>query len=139
MTMPVRKGLWVLGLIAMIAGASAPADAAEINVRIPFDFMVSGKTLPQGSYTVSTAQSAMFVRGFGRGVVVLTNRVESRSDDQAKLVFHKYGEHYVLRQAWTGGGDGRELRPTSEERELAKAARNGKPTAAVERVVIPAL
>ncbi len=132
------KGIWAASLVAVLAVFSMPVEAAEIAVKIPFSFTVNGAVLPPGTYTISNGQSALFVRGFGHGAVVLTNRLESLKDTDAKLVFDKYGDQYALRQAWMGGGNGRELPRPRLERELADAARSGEVTR-VEKVVIPAL
>jgi hypothetical protein len=132
------KGLWAASLVAVLAVFSMPVEAAEITFKVPFSFTVNGAVLPPGTYTVSTARSALFVQTFGHSAVVLTNSLESLNSTEAKLVFDKYGDQYALRQAWTGGGSGRELPRPRLEREMADAARSGEATT-VERVVIPAL
>ncbi|HWW95193.1 MAG TPA: hypothetical protein VN375_17630 [Vicinamibacteria bacterium] len=132
------KGLWAASLVAVLAVISMPVGAAEIHFKVPFSFTVNGAVLPPGTYTISNAQSALWVRGFSNSAVVMTNRLESLNDTGAKLVFDKYGDQYTLRQAWTGGGNGRELPRPRLARELADAARSGE-VAKMERVVIPAL
>jgi hypothetical protein len=134
----ILKGVWAASLVAVLAVISMPVGAAEIRFKVPFSFTVNGAVLPPGTYTISNAQSALFVRGHSHGAVVLTNRLESVNDSAAKLVFDKTGDQYALRQAWTGGGYGRELPRPRLEREMADAARSGAVTT-VERVVIPAL
>jgi hypothetical protein len=134
----ILKGVWAASLVAVLAVISMPVGAAEIRFKVPFSFTVNGAVLPPGTYTVSNAQSALWVRGFSDSAVVMTNRLESLNDTGAKLVFDKYGDEYTLRQAWTGGGNGRELPRPRLARELADAARSGE-VAKMERVVIPAL
>jgi hypothetical protein len=138
MRKPFLKGLWAASLVAVLAVISMPVEAAEIRFKVPFSFIVNGAALPPGTYTVSTARSALWVQGFGHSAVVMTNRLESLKDTDAKLVFDKNGDQYALRQAWTGGGSGRELPRPRLARELADAAGNGEVTK-MERVVIPAL
>lgn len=133
------KGVWLASLLAVLAvvSVSVRAEAGEIRANVPFSFMVNGETLPPGTYTVTTVQGhVLFVRGFGSGAVVLTNGLASRDETQPKLVFHKYGERYILRQAWMGGVSGRELPQSRLERELKQTARNG--AVEVEQVVVPA-
>lgn len=133
------KAAWAATLVAVLAVLAVPAEAGEIRAKVPFSFTVNGKALPPGTYTVSTIQgSVLSVRGLNRGAVVLTNGLSSNDDTQAKLIFHKYGEHYILRQAWMGNGTGRELPRPRLERELAETARKGKVAIAFERVAIPA-
>jgi hypothetical protein len=45
----------------------------------------------------------------------------NQTQEETKLVFHKYGDQYFLSQIWTPGGNtGRELLMPRFERELAK-------------------
>ena len=41
---------------------------------------------------------------------------------ETKLVFHRYGDQYVLREVWTGEGVGRELPESRFEREVLEEA-----------------
>lgn len=137
----ILKGALAASLIGALAVLSVPAEAAEISAKIPFSFIVNGKTLPPGTYQVSTevARGALLVRGVSDGVFILATSMESSRDSDAKLVFHKYGDRYILRQAWLGGGNGRQLPESRLERELARNERSGKVALTFERVVIPAL
>ena len=132
------SGLWVAGLLAGLAASAMPAGAAEITFKVPFEFTVNGALLPRGTYTASTSQSALIVRGYQHAAIVITNRLESTTDMNAKLVFDRHGDQYVLRQAWTGGGSGRELPKPRLDRELAGAGGKGEAAASAQRVVIPA-
>ena len=139
MTNRFHKVLGAVSLMAVLAVLAIPADAAQIECKVPFAFTVNGKALPAGTYTVSTdgALGSLLVRGYGNGAFAFTNRVESRTDVAPKLVFHKYGDQYILRQAWLGGGSGREFPESPQERELAQAARSEKASARLDRVVVP--
>ena len=139
MTKQLLKGFWAVSVVAVFAALSVPVEAAEVAARIPFSFTVNGKTLPQGSYNVSTNGGTLFIRGYNTGAFSLTNGLESRSRSEARLVFHKYGDQYILRQVWTGAGSGRELPQPRVERSLAKGAQDGKVATSFERVVIPLL
>jgi hypothetical protein len=140
MTKQLLKSLVAVGIVAVVAAASVPVEAAEVSCRIPFSFTVNGKTLPEGNYSVSTstATGTLFIRGYGTGAFVMTNRVDSRQPSEAKLVFHKYGDQYILRQVWMGGNTARELPQPPVERSLAKGAPDRK-VAGFEEVVIPIL
>lgn len=120
--------------VATLVLVPAPARADEIRCHVPFSFTVRGKTLPPGTYTFSDEAQAMLVRGYTDGAVVLTNRLESRTDMDAKAVFEKDGDDYILKETWMGGGTGRELLlpPTNGERHKSADGR-------LEQVVIPAL
>ena len=139
MTKRLLKGFWAASLIAVLAAVAVPAHAADITADVPFSFIVKGKTLPPGSYSVSTSmvQGAVFVRGFDHGALSIATRLQASSDTDPKLVFYKYGDQYVLRQVWLGGAEGRQLPTTRLERELME--KSGRSASAVERVVVPAL
>ncbi len=125
--------------VAALAVMTVPAAAGDIRADVPFSFTVNGKTLPAGTYNISTDQTVVWVRGTAGGAVVLGNRVESRKDLEAKLVFYKYGDRHILREAWMGGGNGRALPKSQLERELAGMAREGRVAATFERIEIPLL
>jgi hypothetical protein len=115
-----KQGLGALGvafLAAVLAVGSVPGEAADMECKVPFSFQAGGKTLPAGSYTVTIVQSTVTIRGFATGAFALGHRVESRTADTPKLVFHRYGDEYILREAWTGS-TGQQLVPSRYEREL---------------------
>jgi hypothetical protein len=131
------KTLFAAALIALFTAAASPSQAGQVNCRVPFSFAVkSDKTLPPGLYTLTSSGpvGTVLVRGAGGAVFSISNRLESRTDSQAKLVFHKYGDTYILRQVWMGDGTGRELPRTRLERELAERKLAGVP----ERIVVAA-
>jgi len=126
------KGAYGVGVAAVLVVSAGAAQAADLKARIPFAFTVHGRTLPAGAYDVSMSQSVVTVRGLKDGAFVLGNRVESATDRTSKLVFHRYGDVYVLYQAWSGGV-GREM---PKPREIP---RRGELAARVERVEVPLL
>jgi hypothetical protein len=126
----------VLGMLAL--SAPAPVAAADIRANVPFSFTVNKKVLPPGTYTVSnSAAHALLIRGFGAGAVVMSQKTESATATSPKLVFHRYGDEYILREVWMGSGSGHKLPESPRERELAMG-RSGAATASAtfERVEI---
>jgi len=131
----ILPGLAAAIPVAVLALIPVPARADAIECQIPFSFVVRGKTLPPGRYTFSDESQALLVRGYSNGAVSLTNRLESPTENDAKAVFEKDGDEYILTEAWMGGGVGRQLllpRTDGERRLRARDAR-------VERVTVPAL
>ena len=126
----ILSGLAAAIPVAVLALIPVPARADAIQCQIPFSFVVRGKTLPPGRYTFSDESQALLVRGYTDGAVSLTNRLESPTENEAKAVFDKDGDEYILREAWMGGGVGRELL-----RPRAGAERRAR----VELVTVPAL
>jgi hypothetical protein len=149
MSYSIRSGRyrgWALHLAAVAAmmaasGASVrAAGAEELRCQIPFSFVVNAKTLPPGNYhvEVDVAHGMVELRDLSHGAFALGIGLDDPRTPETKLVFHRYGDQYVLREVWTGGGLGRELPEPRLERALAEAAA-GKPTAQMERVELPAL
>lgn len=102
------------GVAATLALAGSTASAADLRADIPFSFQMGGKTLPAGTYQVSTSQAVLGVRGYEGGVFVMTNRLEANGYLETvwqapTLVFEKSGSSYVLIEVWTGNRNGRKL------------------------------
>jgi hypothetical protein len=127
-------------MVAVSALSVRPASAAAIECRIPFSFVVDAKALPAGTYRVDTsaAQGLLEVRDMRHGAFALGIALDDPRTPETKLVFHRYGDQYVLREVWTGDGLGRELPEPRLERALAEGAA-GKPAAQMERIELPAL
>jgi hypothetical protein len=130
-------------VVAALALAGSPASAADLRADIPFSFQMGGKTLPAGTYQVSTSQGVLGVHGYEGGAFVMTNRLEANGYldtgwQNATLVFEKNGADYVLVEVWTGSRNGRKLPSVSQE------AANSEPWLGavaqdVARVAIPLL
>src|SRR5262249_30526256 len=130
------KGLGAMSVIGMLAAATA-AQATDVRAQIPFTFSISKQTLPPGTYTVSTeGTSTLFVRGSSGGALSLTSALQDNKQTGAKLVFHRYGDRYVLREVWSDS-HGRKPAQPAIERELI--ARNGVASMQVVEVAIPTL
>lgn len=102
-------------------------NAGNMSVSIPFDFAVSGKTLPAGEYYVQRSTEGT------RVVTTIRNRDNTKAvylpqthpvqaneiQSESKLVFNKYGNQFFLSQVWTSGRSaGEELAKTARERGL---------------------
>ena len=74
------------------------------------------------------------LRDMGQGSFALGIPVDDSRVREAKLVFHRYGDEYVLREVWTATGIGRELPEPRREKDLAAAAAPGTHSARFERV-----
>jgi hypothetical protein len=133
----ILKGIGAASVLGAMLVLSAGVQAADVKANVPFTFAVNKKVLSPGTYTISTNEATVLIRGFNDGAVTLSQRTESQKAQSPKLVFHRYGDQYILREIWTGSGVGRQLPETRRERELA-ATRGGAATASV-RVEIPLL
>ena len=116
-----------LSVIAALSIAGLAGLDRSVEAKIPFDFLVGGKKLPAGKYTVETgvAQSAMVVRNreTKQAAISITQGLEVRAGSRPRLVFHRYGDQYFLAKVITDTS-GMELPKSKAEREAAKAKRD---------------
>jgi len=100
----------LLALICLLGlGVSAHAQDTEgVRVKVPFEFVAGGTTLPAGTYTVGRlsvdAYSAIEISGRGDGAFVLPIAVDGTPSEQPKLSFEHIGGKYFLSEAHTPGG-----------------------------------
>jgi hypothetical protein len=112
--------------VAMVtAVASANGQSMPTKANIPFEFVVGNRSLPAGAYTIrsvsSTGEALRVVNGRNSKDSAARLTVEaSGKSQQAKLVFHRYGDRYFLAEVWSSPEDGRQLLPSKEERAIRK-------------------
>src|SRR5260370_12027351 len=121
----------VLSFLLMLTAVTVSAQSERIRViNIPFSFIVGQKTLPAGEYTVEPnrkdSDNVWLVQSKEGHASALftTNTVRAgETQDEAKLVFHRYGGQYFLSHIWTArDATGRELLMPRLESQLAKNA-----------------
>ena len=119
--------------------APSRAGASEIECAIPFSFVVNSRTLPPGNYRVSEMSAGvLYLRDLVHGAFAVNSPVNDAAGRRPRLVFHRYGEEYVLRQVWTTSTLGRELPEPRRERELRRAAMDASDARSPVRVVVEA-
>jgi hypothetical protein len=100
----------VLTLTCLLGlGISARAQDTEgVRVKVPFEFVAGGKTLPAGTYTIGRqsleAYSGITISSYGHGALVLPIAVDGTAGAQPKLSFEHVGGKYFLTEADTPGG-----------------------------------
>lgn len=98
-------------------------------VNIPFHFTVSDRAMPAGEYVIrrnrKDADTVWVIqhKKTGKAVMMLTQTVQANeTQEDAKFVFRKYDDLYILSQFWAAGTNtGREIQVTDRERELSKS------------------
>ena len=96
----------VIGLLGL--GRAANAEVREIVVTLPFDFVVSGRTLPAGTYTVSRISDDKYdglvlsSKDNDASVFVHPIEIESASADKPQVSFERAGEQHFLSTIQTG-------------------------------------
>jgi hypothetical protein len=113
----------IVALFVAVAGRAQLAYPV-LRANIPFDFVAGGKTLKAGRYTVDQ-------HGFGRvGVKSADAKANAfvfgfigecaGTQIDSRLVFHRYGDTYLLARIWTRGDQCGVTIPAEKlERELA--------------------
>jgi hypothetical protein len=115
----------LVGLGLLLATALASAQTVNLKAQIPFNFVVAGRELPSGEYTLRSLEgnSAISMRGADqKPTLFLANRCASVAPSaKTKLVFHRYGAEYFLSQIWMEGNKaGSELPKSAREIEAAE-------------------
>jgi len=110
----------MLGLAALPSYAQGGGVAAQI----PFKFVVSGKTLPGGEYTVTSNGPLVQIQD-AQGKPVALARAEYVSGrvvgGGGEIIFHCYQDLCLLAEIWSPvKGDGRKLAISQAEAQLAK-------------------
>jgi hypothetical protein len=131
----VRTAIAIMFIYGVLAvGAEAQTISSQtIRANIPFAFNVGQKSLPAGVYTVSiltptSDRKALQIRSEdGRvSAIVQTVGVDSNLDDNAKLVFRRYGDRYFFAEAQMAGDSiGLATSKTRAERSAQEALKRG--------------
>ena len=126
----MKRQMFLVGSICWaIALTLIPASAQSggVQVRIPFKFSLSGKTLPAGQYTMIAGSNQVRIQdAHGKMVaMVLANDVSGRSPrDNGQIIFHCYRDYCFLSEIWAPAElNGRQLLTSRREAGLAKEQR----------------
>jgi hypothetical protein len=105
----LRNIAMTIGLAAMLGSATLFAQT-ESKANIPFDFQMTGKTLPAGQYIVKlTDNHQMLVFQnveTGHSTMTLVNQSKAGTLEEPILTFRHSGERYKLETAWFAGVQG---------------------------------
>jgi hypothetical protein len=119
-----------LSLFVILAATSAYAQAGgPQHANVSFNFIIGSQTLPAGRYIIErinrqTIQETILLRTTdGRAIMMVrTMPVQTKSrQEQARLIFHRYGQRHFLSQLVTSGDDfGLKLPKSRLERKLER-------------------
>ena len=121
-------------LLAVLTAGAVGAQQMErqMNITIPFDFVVGDKPLPAGEYNVLGGSSHNFIwlKSADCRNVAVTSTIYSSNKDLAEkslLQFRRYGDSYFLSKVVVAGeSTSKTLGQSKREREVALiAARAG--------------
>jgi len=120
----MRKYLALYLAIGVILGSAAKANAEELRVNVPFDFVVNGKTLPAATYLIRNVlpsnKSGLVFLGKGTGALAVANEMDTRVTG-SKVVFHRVGDEYFLSAVVSSDGT-LHFNPSKAEGKLTRSA-----------------
>jgi hypothetical protein len=116
-------------LLAVVATTVKAQSFQRFEVHIPFQFVLSGRTLPAGKYVVERVdpakQNVLMLKNTDEGTRLLTlvQRVEKENPSEASsLVFLRREGRYYLFQIWPNGdSNGNQVPLTDEVRRDRKS------------------
>jgi len=138
----MKNNLAVLAVLALAAVAAVPASAQSTTLKanIPFEFSAGTSVMPAGDYTVKGGwgSSSVLIRSDDSSAAAYlaaqAGQTARGSEGNSKLVFHRVGDQYFLRQIVNGSlSMVRDFPLSTTERELAGRVNSAK---AYETVVI---
>ena len=130
---PSLRGFAAIVAAAVVASvAAASAQTTDSIAKVPFAFTVGTKTLPRDVYRISRLTGHLDVvqiSGARSGAIVISQpEGPDRTDPSPRLVFHRYGDSYFLREIRMPDNVGLALPATRLERDAAeKIASNAAP------------
>ena len=110
-----RISVIVLGALMCLGLTAGTARAQDtLEVKVPFSFLVNGRMMPAGNYTISRdnmASSVWLIRGDKEGAFVATvpTRGHDPSGNQPALTFVRHENTYQLSTIWESANDGLQL------------------------------
>jgi|EndMetStandDraft_4_1072995.scaffolds.fasta_scaffold09709_5 hypothetical protein len=118
---PLRMTATV-GLFVLLAGLTVSAQSGTLRGYVPFDFVVGTTTMEAGTYSIALSGisgTSLAIKNGSHAVAILSSgRKSDLSDKPTRLVFHRYGQRYFLREVWFAGDRGQTLPELHEERVL---------------------
>jgi hypothetical protein len=124
----------MLAAVLTVGAQAQTVSGQQVLASVPFEFNVGNTTLPAGKYVITVLNPTsdrriLQVRSTdGRSsAMILTSAVIGKAADNAKLVFHRYGDRYFFAQAHLAG-DATTLAAVKSRAERAEqaVAKSGK-------------
>lgn len=122
-------------MVAFAVRAQEPGTA--MRASIPFEFIVSGRTLPSGNYEIRRLTDdpmTLIISNVDHrreeAVFTTDSYVENKIPGRSEIVFHRYGDTTFLSEVVTAGYQtSREIAPSHMEKTLRRemAGNNKKP------------
>ena len=124
-----KKALALSGLLVLLTFSAALGQSdRQTIIYIPFNFTAGEKEFPAGKYVFEriwkNTDSVWVIRrkdNVGKAMLLTRPVRANETQQEARLVFHQYGDLYFLSQIWTAGdATGREVQNSKREKTLDK-------------------
>lgn len=129
----IMRALLGFTLLTTLAASAQAQAGRRLNVHVPFDFVVAGRQLPAGDYSVrrvtKDSESTLIIQGKdGRGAATVITNAGAREPASAELTFRRRGGSYFLASvSIPGTASVRQVPPSKSEtkrvRELIEQAK----------------
>lgn len=92
-------------VVAGLTATHAQAQERAVRVNVPFAFEEGSSHMKPGVYTIGLQDGNLLsIRGSSNSSFAMVQPEESaRPAETGKVVFHRYGNRYFLRQIWIAG------------------------------------
>jgi len=110
---------------SFITAGSAIAQDHAVKATVPFNFIVSGSSMPAGNYTLSSDNTTPYLLQINdreKGIHAMAVTLGTSSEEQKAnvLVFHRYGNQYFLSEIRSETSSMYvRLAPTKQEKRLS--------------------
>ncbi len=106
----MKRMIVMFGLLALLA-VSAYAQEGLVNAKVPFEFVVSGKTLPAGNYVFKLSTDRLTVQNKDTGTIaaamVMTKIAATAESKAVGITFDVSNGKHFIEAVWPmAGGDG---------------------------------
>jgi len=124
-----KKALALSGLLVLLTFSAALGQSdRQTIIYIPFNFTAGEKEFPAGKYVFEriwkNTDSVWVIRrkdNVGKAMLLTRPVRANETQQEARLIFHQYGDLYFLSQIWTAGdATGREIQNSNREKALDK-------------------
>jgi len=119
--------------VTFVLTAALPAQTLKLRASVPFEFMLAGRSMPAGDYSVDAGSNPMGVVRVSTGnegvyfLAIRDTASQKEPTGQSLLLFHRYGDRYFLSRLVDGSlNTGVEIPTSGIEKELSKTASLGK-------------
>ncbi len=108
----MKRSLVIVGLLGLFLASALGQETFFLKAKIPFDFVVSGRTIPAGDYDFGISNNMVALRdhGTGRNVAQFGYMTRIAADKtatgSARISFDVKEDKHFIEAIWPEQGDG---------------------------------